>query len=110
MPAAQAVKRWKTENTGENRGKKRKRDEDVVAEGVLEDEESALPRTWDRELRRSGGCAVVVFVDNKSAQGAMKAVERAVRKGISVKWAEEDGLGLQSMFHSLVDLNYALTL
>jgi ribosomal RNA-processing protein 7 len=95
VPAAQVVKRWKTENSGENRGKKRKRDEDVVAEGVLEDEQSALPKTWDKELRRSGGCAVVVFVDRPSAQGAMKAVERAARKGIELKWAGEDALGLQ---------------
>ncbi|KAF2200269.1 hypothetical protein GQ43DRAFT_481721 [Delitschia confertaspora ATCC 74209] len=104
VPATPVVKRWKSETAPEkakeveeNRGKKRKResDEDVVAEGVLEDEKSMLPRTWDRELRRSGGTAVVVFVDQASCKGAMKEVEKKVKKGAEVRWVAEEGLGVQ---------------
>jgi len=103
VPGTPVVKRWKTEQPSqdgeENRGKKRKRDEDVVAEGVIEDEQSALPLTWDGVLRKSGGTAVVVFVDKASCKGAMKEVERVAagkRAGKPVTWEGQEGLGLQS--------------
>ncbi|KAF2868697.1 ribosomal RNA-processing protein 7-domain-containing protein [Massariosphaeria phaeospora] len=104
VPAAPLHKRWKAEpgtkklNGGageEQRGKKRKRDEDVVAEGVVEDEASALPKTWGSELRRGGGAAVVVFVDKRSARGAMTEVQRAVKEGRQIKWIAGEGLGVQ---------------
>jgi ribosomal RNA-processing protein 7 len=53
-------------------GKKRKRGE------VVEDEvgDIELPNIWGRETRKSGGSAVVVFVDVKSMEGVLKAVRK----------------------------------
>ncbi|KAF2476031.1 uncharacterized protein BDR25DRAFT_331638 [Lindgomyces ingoldianus] len=79
----------------EQRGKKRKRDEEIVAEGVIEDEKSALPKIWPAELRKSGSGAVVVFVDKASARGAMKEVKRAGKEGREVAWKGAEGLGVQ---------------
>ena len=106
VPAVAAVKRWKDigskREEGENRGKKRKRDEDIVAEGVVEDEESRLPKTWPCELRASGGSAVVLFVDERSCKGAWKEVQRAVKEGRDVRWVEGECLGIkrESILHS----------
>jgi ribosomal RNA-processing protein 7 len=92
---------------GEARGKKRKRaDEDVIAEGVIEDEESALPGLWAGELRRSGSGAVVVFVDKRSARGALKEVLRAIKEGREVKWVGGEGLGVERMFSFLLLLRW----
>jgi ribosomal RNA-processing protein 7 len=107
IPAAPLHKRWKTvqpteADDGEARGKKRKRaDEEVVAEGVVEDEESALPSLWAGELRRSGSGAIVVFVDKRSARGAMKEVMVAVKEGREVKWVGGEGMGVERMFTAL---------
>ncbi|TVY47561.1 Ribosomal RNA-processing protein, partial [Lachnellula occidentalis] len=35
-----------------------------------------LPSTWDRESRKSGGNAVVVFVDTRSMEGVLKSVRK----------------------------------
>lgn len=103
IPAVPTHKRWKEEaptkgkGGGESKGKKRKREEmaDVVAEGVLEDDESALPRIWNGEVRRSGSGAVVVFVDRKSMKGALKEVQRVAREGREVRWSGGEGLGAE---------------
>lgn len=103
VPAQPMHKRWKSEKPvvtedAEQRGKKRKRNDDaaVIAEGVVEDAESALPRLWDREVRRSGSAAVVVFVDRKSARGALKEVQKAVKEGKSIVWKSRgEGLGVE---------------
>ncbi|KAF2788676.1 hypothetical protein K505DRAFT_314466 [Melanomma pulvis-pyrius CBS 109.77] len=100
VPAVAGVKRWRDINKGgdsqgEGRGKKRKRDEDIVAEGVVEDKESRLPQIWPGELRASGGTAVVIFVDERSAKGALREVQRVVKDGRSARWIEGEGLGLQ---------------
>ncbi|KAL6706420.1 hypothetical protein ACN47E_005526 [Coniothyrium glycines] len=97
VPAPPVYKRWKSDKAPsadggeETRGKKRKRahDEAMVAEGVVEDEDSQLPRAWASEVRRSGSGAVVVFVDRKSARGAAKDVARAVKEGRRVLWKGE---------------------
>lgn len=87
IPAGAVRKRAREEPVAEKgKGRKRKRDEEIVAEGVVEDEESALPRIWLAPLRKSGGAAVVVFVDRESRRGALKEVQRAVREGVEVKW------------------------
>jgi ribosomal RNA-processing protein 7 len=112
IPAAPLHKRWKAvqpaeTDDGEARGKKRKRaDEDVIAEGVIEDEESALPGLWAGELRRSGSGAVVVFVDKRSARGALKEVLRAIKEGREVKWVGGEGLGVERMFSFLLLLRW----
>jgi ribosomal RNA-processing protein 7 len=64
-------------------GKKRKR----VANEDLTNAAAELPQVWDRELRRSGSTAVAVFVDQKSAEAALKAV-RKIHKSYSKegKW------------------------
>ncbi|KAK5154343.1 hypothetical protein LTR04_006057 [Oleoguttula sp. CCFEE 6159] len=68
------------------KGRKRKRGQD----GVGEDEEDVakLPETWDRELRRSGSTAVVVFVDRASAEMALKETRRAAKGGKEVVWGK----------------------
>lgn len=85
----------------ESRGKKRKREEDgkgkksdMVAEGVLEDEDSALPRTWSAPVRRSGSGAVVVFLDKASMRGALKEVHAAIKSGKAIHWVGGEALGV----------------
>lgn len=53
------------------KNKKRKRGAEEPAEVDTE-----LPQIWDRELRRSGSTAVVVLVDEKSVESALKAVRK----------------------------------
>lgn len=104
IPAQPMHKRWKTNKPatedGEKRGKKRKRNEEaLVAEGVVEDAESALPSIWPGELRRSGSGVVVIFVDKRSARGAMKEIYRAAKDGKSIHWKSGDAaLGVERMF------------
>lgn len=105
VPARPLHKRWKQDRRGEDdgeeqRGKKRKRNEpEVVAEGVVEDEESALPALWAGEVRRSGSAAVVVFVDKRSARGALKEIQAAVRSSRVVEWKNGHGLGVERESH-----------
>lgn len=110
VPAQPMHKRWKTDKPGkpdgEKRGKKRKRnDEALVAEGVIEDEDSALPSIWPGELRRSGSGAIVVFVDKRSARGAFKAIYKAVKANTPIHWKSGDAaLGVErtsDLTHSL---------
>ncbi|CAA9966856.1 RRP7 multi-domain protein [Pyrenophora teres f. maculata] len=103
IPAQPMHKRWKSQKPtitedAEQRGKKRKRTDDaaVIAEGVVEDAESALPQLWNREVRKSGSSAVVVFVDKKSARGALREVQRAAKEGKNVTWKSKgEGLGVE---------------
>lgn len=123
VPAQPLHKRWKSDGVrgaaggkegaaaGDNavRGKKRKRTPDdpaMVAEGVVEDADSALPKLWSSELRRSGSSAVVVFVDKKSARGAMKAVQKAVKEGLEVVWRGAENMGVERK--SLIPLTLSL--
>ncbi|CAO2657922.1 Nn.00g071820.m01.CDS01 [Neocucurbitaria sp. VM-36] len=110
IPAERMHKRFKSDvarhagtDAAEQRGKKRKRnferEEKMVAEGVVEDEDSALPAVWNGELRKSGSGAVVVFVDKKSARGAMKEVIKAVKEGIKISWTSSgEGLGIERTY------------
>jgi ribosomal RNA-processing protein 7 len=100
IPAQPMHKRWKTDQPdkgGEARGKKRKRNEEaLVAEGVIEDEDSALPSIWPGELRRSGSGAVVIFVDKRSARGAFKELQKAAKESRTVHWKSGDAaLGVE---------------
>jgi ribosomal RNA-processing protein 7 len=105
VPAEPMHKRWKSDQPrkdaagGEQRGKKRKRtnadDAAVIAEGVVEDADSALPKLWPTGLRRSGSGAVVVFVDKKSARGALKEVQRAVKESRTIHWESGEVLGVE---------------
>ncbi|KAI4953566.1 hypothetical protein J4E91_002413 [Alternaria rosae] len=103
VPAQPMHKRWKSDKPAAqddsvtSRGKKRKRTDDaaVIAEGVVEDAESALPRLWNSEVRKSGSGAVVVFVDKKSARGALKEIQKAVKEGRSISWKGGEGLGVE---------------
>jgi ribosomal RNA-processing protein 7 len=46
-----------------------------------------LPNIWDRELRRSGSTAVVVLVDEKSVESALKAIRKLHKsKSAHSKW------------------------
>ncbi|KAF2637401.1 hypothetical protein P280DRAFT_433094 [Massarina eburnea CBS 473.64] len=75
-------------------GKDGREDSEVVAEGVVEDEKSTLPRTWGGEVRASGSTAVVVFVDRESLSGAWKEVRRVVKQGVEVRWKAGEGVGV----------------
>lgn len=66
-------------------GKKRKRSYEEGAEGSGE-EVGLLPGTWDRELHRSGGTAVIRFVDRQSAELALREARRAVKAGKEIPW------------------------
>lgn len=69
------------------RGKKRKRGVEATADAVSEaDEVGLLPEIWDRDLHRSGGTAVVRFVDRTSADMALREARRAVKTGKEVTW------------------------
>jgi ribosomal RNA-processing protein 7 len=105
VPAETMHKRWKSDAPkkdvgGGGGGKKRKRtnadDAAVIAEGVVEDADSALPKLWNTALRRSGSGAVIVFVDKKSARGALKEVQRAVKEGRTITWTSGESLGVGS--------------
>jgi ribosomal RNA-processing protein 7 len=80
------------------RGKKRKRGagaEEEVARRQMEG--MALPQIWDRRLLKSGGCGVVVFVDEMTREVALKECARVRKKGRVVEWPSVEGeeLGLQ---------------
>ncbi|KAE9976119.1 hypothetical protein EG327_008224 [Venturia inaequalis] len=89
------------------RGKKRKRGAADEEEGVVKRqiEEMKLPEVWDRGVLRGGGCAVVVFVDEASREGALKECGRVKKRGRVVEWpvleGEEMGLGRYRTHHTL---------
>ncbi|CZR53325.1 related to RRP7 Protein involved in pre-rRNA processing and ribosome assembly [Phialocephala subalpina] len=60
--------------------KKRKRGQEEDEVKMVE-----LPRIWDRELRRSGSTAVVVLVDEKSVELALKTIRKLHRKSSKSK-------------------------
>ncbi|KAI4280488.1 MAG: hypothetical protein L6R35_005878, partial [Caloplaca aegaea] len=67
-------------------GKKRKR---VYEDRAIEElEGTALPATWDRELRKDGLTAVAVFVDRPSMDAAFKAVRRIHKNSTAPVWGE----------------------
>lgn len=104
VPSVPTLKRFKESavyGSVVQTGKKRKRDEDIVAEGVVEDENTALPKIWPGELRKTGETAVVVFVDRASMRGAWKAVGAAIKEDREGRWegaGEEGVVGLNRMF------------
>jgi ribosomal RNA-processing protein 7 len=53
-------------------GKKRKREVEDTEDGAG----AELPQIWDRKLRRSGSTAVVILVDAKSVESALKSVRK----------------------------------
>lgn len=76
-PVAPAVKK----------SRKRKR----ADEGVEEGGEVRLPEIWDRVIRGSGSTGVVTFVDEASAETALKEARRAAKGGREVVW----GMGVE---------------
>lgn len=83
------------------RGKKRKRVDDD-GEQELGEEVGLLPEVWDRELHRSGGTAVVQFVDRASAEMALRETKRAVKSGKEIKW----GAGVEGKVPPLGSARY----
>lgn len=70
-------------------GKKRKRG---VESGDERQEVGLLPETWDREIHRSGGTAVVRCVDRPSAEMALREAKKAIKSGREIIWgAGTDG-------------------
>lgn len=84
----------------EKKGRKRKRGNE---HGDIEElDGTALPATWDRELRTDGRTAVVVFVDRLSMEAAYKAVKRPEKGHTMPIWGEGmegkvSSLGIASM-------------
>ena len=72
------------------KGRKRKRVSDGDGtEGGAEaagEEVGLLPEVWDREVHRSGGTAVVRFVDRASAEMAVREARRAGKSGREIIW------------------------
>lgn len=64
--------------------KKRKRGEEI--DDGKPEEVGLLPETWDRDLHRSGGTAVVTFVDRASADMALREVKRAIKNKAEITW------------------------
>ena len=98
------LKDGKKQDSQANRGTKRKSEDEkdgktgkkeIVAEGLVEDDESALPRIWNGEIRRSGSGAVVVFLDRASMKGALLGVQKAVKEGKTVPWIGGTALGVE---------------
>ncbi|KAI4218501.1 MAG: hypothetical protein L6R36_008925 [Xanthoria steineri] len=74
------------DSTRQKKGKKRKRSHEHV--DIEELDGTALPATWDRELRTDGRTAVVVFVDRPSMEAVYKAVKK-LGKGAPIPiWGE----------------------
>ena len=67
------------------KGRKRKRGAEDGAQTTGE-EVGLLPETWDRGVHRSGGTAVVRFVDRASAEMALREARRAVKSGKEIVW------------------------
>ena len=79
-------------------GKKRKREDDEETGGEV----ALLPETWDRQLHRSGGTAVVRFVDRASAEMALREAKRAVKSGNEIVW----GAGIEGKVPPLGSARY----
>lgn len=80
----------------DGRSKKRKRgSEGAVMAGADEtgDEVGLLPETWDRHLHRSGGTAVVRFVDATSAELSLRAIRHAAKTSKRITWPSDDEVG-----------------
>lgn len=75
----------------EARGKKRKRGAESV--GTEGEEVGVLPATWDRELHRSGGTAVVRFVDRASAELALRSARHAAKSRREISWPSDEDVG-----------------
>ncbi|KAK5113953.1 hypothetical protein LTR62_003076 [Meristemomyces frigidus] len=71
----------------QSRNKKRKRSSTQEdGEAALGEEVGQLPELWDRGLHRSGGTAVVTFVDKASADLAMREAKRAIKEKRKTVW------------------------
>lgn len=70
-------------HTDGSKSRKRKRG---AEESSGEEDVGLLPQTWDREVHRSGGTAVVRFVDRASAEMALREARRAAKAGTEVLW------------------------
>jgi ribosomal RNA-processing protein 7 len=82
--------------------KKRKRGSDIAVEDTGAED---LPQIWDRDLHRSGSTAVVVLVDEKSVEGALKAI-RKLHKSSKAKWPVW-GEGIEDKIPKLGSARYA---
>lgn len=80
----------------------RKRKRGPETEPIEDLEGTALPATWDRELRKDGLTAVVVFVDRPSMDAAYKAARRIPKTGKAVIWGE----GLEEKVPALGSARY----
>lgn len=83
-------------------GKKRKRHEEDDGEEEHGVSAGSLPETWDRDLHRSGATAVVTFVDQASAETAMKDARRASKQKRALAW----GTGIEDKLPELGSARY----
>lgn len=83
------------------KGKKRKRGlKDGSA--TAGEEVGLLPEVWDRQLHRSGGTAVVRFVDRPSAEMALREAKRATKNDKRIIW----GAGIEDKIPPLGSSRY----
>ena len=88
-------------NPQSKKGKKRKRGVDDTSTETGE-EVGLLPEVWEREVHRSGGTAVVRFVDRQSAERALREARRAVKNGREIIW----GAGVEHRLPPLGSARY----
>lgn len=69
---------------------KRKREE-AEAQNKQDEETAALPKLWARQLRRSGGSAVVLLADEKSVELVLKAVRKLQKTKKYPVWGQGVG-------------------
>jgi ribosomal RNA-processing protein 7 len=77
-------------------GRKRKRDVEEEEEEKKEEEAVRLPPIWTRKLRKSGGAAVVLLVDEASVNMVLKAIGKLSKKKNKEKGYPVWGQGVSS--------------
>jgi ribosomal RNA-processing protein 7 len=86
------------EATERGDNKKRKRGN----EGRVGEALGQLPKVWDRDLHHSGSTAIVLMVDERSAEIALKAVRKLHKRGACPVW----GAGVEGKVPALGPQRY----
>jgi ribosomal RNA-processing protein 7 len=73
-----------------------------IEEKSMESTVGQLPKVWDRDLHRSGSTAVVVMVDQKSVDAALKAIRKVHKSGTYPVW----GAGVEEKVPKLGSQRY----
>jgi ribosomal RNA-processing protein 7 len=100
-PSTPAEKQVVEAGNKKDKNKKRKRGEEYIG-----DVNTELPQIWDRYLRRSGSTAIVVLVDAKSVESALKAVRKLHKSKSKVEKWPVWGAGVEGKVPALGSARY----